>query len=44
MILVKSYLTEVLHDCFKLAYANVNEGDKVRKCYSCLKLMMQAHI
>ena len=44
MILVKSYFTEVLHDCFKLAYANVNEGDKVRKCYSCLKLMMQAHI
>ena len=44
MILVKPYLTEVLHDCFKLPYANVNEGDKAGECYSCLKLMIQAHI
>ena len=44
MIFIKSFLTGVLHDCFKLMYAYLNEGDKVRKCYSCLKMIIQAHL
>ena len=40
----KSFLTRVLNDCFKLIYAYLNEGDKVRECYSCLKMMIQAHV
>ena len=44
MILIKSYLTGVFYVCFKLIYAYLNEGDKVRECYSCLKMMMQAHV
>ena len=39
MILIKSLLTRVLYDCFKLIYAYLNEGDKVRECYSCLKML-----
>ena len=38
MILIKSFLTGVLYDCFKLIYAYLNEGDKVHECYSCLKM------
>ena len=34
----------VLCDCFKLKYAYLNEGDKVCVCYSCLKLVKQAHL
>ena len=44
MILIKSFLTGVLHDCFKLIYMYLNEVDKVRKCYSCLKMIVQAHL
>ena len=44
MILIKSFLKGVLHDCFKLIYAYLNEGDKVRECYSCLTMMIQAHL
>ena len=44
MILIKPFLTSVLYDCFKLVYAYLTEGDKVRKCYSCLKMMMQAYL
>ena len=44
MILIKSFLTGVLYDCLKLIYACLNEGDKVRECYSCLKMMIQAHL
>ena len=44
MILIISFLTGVLYDCFKLIYAYLNEGDKVRECYSCLKLIVQAHL
>ena len=44
MILIKSILTRVLHDCFKLMYAYLTEGDKVPECYGCLKIMMQAHL
>ena len=42
MILIKFFLTGVLYDCFKLIYAYLNEGDKVRECYSCLKMIIQA--
>ena len=44
MILIKSFLTGVLYDCFKLIYAYLNEGDKVRECYSCLKMIVQGHL
>ena len=44
MILIKSFKTGVLHDCSKLIYAYLNEGNKIRECYSCLKMMMQAHL
>ena len=36
-------LTGALYD-FKLLYVDLNEGDKVRGCYSCLKWMIQAHL
>ena len=39
MLLIKSFLTEALYDRFKLIYGYSNEGDKVRECYSYLKLM-----
>ena len=29
---------------FKLIYAYTNKGDKVCECYSCLKMMIQAHL
>ena len=44
MILIKSLLTEVFYEYFKLKYVHLNEGDKVCKCDSCLKLMIQAHL
>ena len=44
MILIKSFLTEVSYNCFKLIYAYLNEGDKVREYYSCLKMIVQAHL
>ena len=44
MILIKSFLTGVLDDCFKLMCAYLNDGDKIRQCYSCLKMMIQAHL
>ena len=43
MILIKSFLTGISYDRFKLIYANLNDGDKVRECYSPLILMMQVH-
>ena len=43
MFLIKSFLTEVLYDRFKLIYAYLNEEDKVRECFSYLKLMIQTH-
>ena len=42
--LSKSFLTGVLHDCFKFTCANLNEGDKVCECYSCLKMLIQTHL
>ena len=44
MILIKSFLTRVLYDCFKLICVYLNEGDKVRECYSCLKTVIQAQL
>ena len=44
MILVKSFRRGVSYDRFQLTYANLNEGDKVRKCYSRLKSTIQAHL
>ena len=44
MILIKSFLTGILYDCFKRIYASLNEGDKVRECYSCWKMMIQSHL
>ena len=44
MILVKSYLTWVLYDCFKLIYEYSNEGGKIREYYNCLKIIVQAHL
>ena len=44
MILIKSFLTRVLYDCFKLIYAYLNERDEVRECYSCLKTMIQGYL
>ena len=41
---IKSLLTRVLHDCFKLTYVYLNERDKVHECYSCLKMMIQTHL
>ena len=44
MILIKSFITGVLHDCSKLIYAYLNEGNKICEYYSCLKMIMQAHL
>ena len=44
MILIKSFLTGVLYDCFKLVYTLLNERDKVHKYYSSLKMIRQAHL
>ena len=38
------FITRVLYDRFKLVYAYLSEGEKVRECYSCLKMMIQAHL
>ena len=44
MIYIKPFLTGILYDCFKLIHAYLNEGHKVRECYSCLKMIVQAHL
>ena len=44
MILIKSFLTGVLYDWFKLIYRYLNEGNKVRECFNCLKMMIQVHL
>ena len=44
MIVIKCFLAGILYDCFKLIYAYLNEGDKGRECYSCLRLIVQAHL
>ena len=44
MVLNTSFLTRVLYDCFKIIYAYLNEGNNVRECYNCLKMMMQVSL
>ena len=45
MILIKPFLTGILNDCFKLViYAYLNEEDNVCEYYSCLKVIVQAHV
>ena len=44
MVPVKSFLTGALCDYMKLIYLNLNEEDRVPECYSCMKLMIQAHL
>ena len=34
----------VLYDSFRLIYAYLNEGDEVCECYSCSKMVIQAHL
>ena len=40
---IQRKIAGVSNDRFKFTYANLNEGDKVRECYSHLKLIMQTH-
>ena len=42
MILIKSFTKGTLYDHFNLIYMYLSEGDKIRECYSYLKLMIQA--
>ena len=44
IILIKFFLKGVLYDCFKHTYAYLNERDKACKCYSCLKMVIQAYL
>ena len=44
IILIKSFLTGILFDCFKLIYAYLSKGDQVCECYSCLKMVIKAHL
>ena len=44
IIPIKSFLTGVLYDCFKLIYAYLTEGDKIFECYSYLKMVIQANL
>ena len=44
IILIKSFSTGVLYDCFKLIDAYLIEGDQVCECYSCLKMVIQANL
>ena len=44
MIVVRSFLARALYDCFKVIYMYLNEADKVRHYYSCLKMMIEAHL
>ena len=38
------FLTRVLLDCLKHLYAYLNEGNKVREYYNCLKIVIQGHL
>ena len=45
MILIKSFGQGFfLYDRFKFIYAYLNEGNKIRECYSCLKMMIKTHL
>ena len=43
-MLISPKQNRVLYDCFKLFYVYLNEGDKVCKCYGCLKMMIYLFI
>ena len=43
MILIKSFLAGFCMIVSNI-YACLNEGDKVRECYNCWKIMTQAHL
>ena len=43
-IFIKSVFTGVLCNSFKIVYAYLNDEDKVRECYSCLKMMIKTHL
>ena len=44
MVLIKSSPARALYDRCKFMYMYLNKGDKVRECYSCLKLMVRTHL
>ena len=44
MVLIKSFLNGALYDCSRLINRYLNGRDKVCECYSCLKLMIEAHL
>ena len=44
MIFIKYFFTDELYDHIKVMNVYLTEGDKVDKCYSCLKLIIQAHL
>ena len=44
MILIKCFLTVFRMIVSNLNTRNLNEGYKVRECYSCLKMVIQAHL
>ena len=41
---INFFLREILYNCFKFIQPNLNERDKARKCYNCLKLMIGFHL
>lgn len=43
MVLIKSFPTKASYDRSKFTYMYLNEGDKIRECHSCLKVIIQAH-
>ena len=44
MIFLKSLLTGVLYDCFKLKFVYFNEGLEIGERHSCLKLRIKVHL
>ena len=44
VIVIKSFLTGVLYDCFRNICAYLNKSDKICKCYNCLKMVIQVPI
>ena len=44
MVLIKSFLTGVWYDSFKLTCVYSDEREEVRERYSCLKMIVQSHL
>ena len=44
MVLIKSFLTGVWYDSFRLTCAYSDEREEVRERYSCLKMIVQPHL